>query len=463
MKNYKRKSFHKENEGKSRKILQTWKEISNYLDRNVRTCQRWEKKLNLPVYRIEESSRPSVFAYQDEIDEWLTNRVKNNEIGKKTFFERKGAVRGTIVVLCLAVVVLSFFFIFKYEDLKAHFELKNFNPTHFVLEDNVAHFYDDNNKSLWNFELNTQRDLNSDYFPSYKGLYELFDFADIDFDLKNEALFFHHNDKLNEREILLFDNDGTVHFRKVFDPDQNYIDSSLDYLGWVVTFLMFADVVEDKTPEILATWKNQDRFPSAFVIYDIKGKELCRYNHSGHLHMFKLYEKQDGRKYVYIGGTNNLLDGDATLAILDCSNLRNGTFPPYDVPEDLMEYSEKLKKYVPVNPVRSTQEYFIRICHNGVTRLKNSYSTAFIESIDKNGLKIRIPPVINEYRLDYYLDHSFRLMKIIPNLGFERIWNEFYLEKIVGIPLTEFIKQAEKNILFWDGERFVDFLNEDKN
>jgi hypothetical protein len=50
-------------------ILNSWKEISHYLDRNVRTCQRWEIELGLPVNRIDQNSEHSkVFAYKIDID-----------------------------------------------------------------------------------------------------------------------------------------------------------------------------------------------------------------------------------------------------------------------------------------------------------------------------------------------------------------------------------------------------------
>jgi len=50
----------------------TWKEIAVYLDCDVRTCQRWERKLGLPVHRLDpDSSKTRVFAYKGELDEWL--------------------------------------------------------------------------------------------------------------------------------------------------------------------------------------------------------------------------------------------------------------------------------------------------------------------------------------------------------------------------------------------------------
>lgn len=54
-----------------RRRLNSWKEISAYVGRDVRTVSRWEKQRGLPVYRLPGGGR-SVFAYADEIDAWLT-------------------------------------------------------------------------------------------------------------------------------------------------------------------------------------------------------------------------------------------------------------------------------------------------------------------------------------------------------------------------------------------------------
>lgn len=56
-----------------REILDSWKEIADYLRRTVRTCQRYERELGLPVHRLDEKARARVFAYRDEIDAWRAN------------------------------------------------------------------------------------------------------------------------------------------------------------------------------------------------------------------------------------------------------------------------------------------------------------------------------------------------------------------------------------------------------
>jgi predicted DNA-binding transcriptional regulator AlpA len=52
-------------------ILNSWKEIAAYIGRGVRTAQRWERDLALPVRRPRGKKRSAVIAVQSEIDAWL--------------------------------------------------------------------------------------------------------------------------------------------------------------------------------------------------------------------------------------------------------------------------------------------------------------------------------------------------------------------------------------------------------
>lgn len=56
-----------------RKLLNSWKEIAAYVGRGVRTVQRYELELALPVRRPAGTSRSSVMAFTDELDAWLNS------------------------------------------------------------------------------------------------------------------------------------------------------------------------------------------------------------------------------------------------------------------------------------------------------------------------------------------------------------------------------------------------------
>ncbi|HWG37487.1 MAG TPA: LamG-like jellyroll fold domain-containing protein [Terriglobales bacterium] len=54
--------------------LDSWKEIAAYLDRQVRTVQRWEKEEGLPIHRHAHRRQGSVYAFVTELDAWRENR-----------------------------------------------------------------------------------------------------------------------------------------------------------------------------------------------------------------------------------------------------------------------------------------------------------------------------------------------------------------------------------------------------
>jgi cephalosporin-C deacetylase-like acetyl esterase len=60
-------------------VLESWKEISAHLYRNIRTCQLWERDLGLPIHRLDGSPRARVFAFPDELDRWLDEKLQEHD------------------------------------------------------------------------------------------------------------------------------------------------------------------------------------------------------------------------------------------------------------------------------------------------------------------------------------------------------------------------------------------------
>ncbi len=53
-------------------MLNSWKEIAAYLGRGVRTVQRWERDLGLPVHRIGKGRRSPVYATVTDLNFWIS-------------------------------------------------------------------------------------------------------------------------------------------------------------------------------------------------------------------------------------------------------------------------------------------------------------------------------------------------------------------------------------------------------
>ncbi len=58
----------------SEERLDSWKEIAAYLNRDVKTAQRWEKREAMPVHRHLHDRMGSVYAFRVELDAWTRSR-----------------------------------------------------------------------------------------------------------------------------------------------------------------------------------------------------------------------------------------------------------------------------------------------------------------------------------------------------------------------------------------------------
>jgi hypothetical protein len=90
-------------------LLSSWKKIADYLDCGIRTCRRWEKEYGLPVHRIEGADKSPVFAFKEELDAWLKQKLNNRVTSKKRYRVPNILLRqGLIVVLLLCAVAFIF-------------------------------------------------------------------------------------------------------------------------------------------------------------------------------------------------------------------------------------------------------------------------------------------------------------------------------------------------------------------
>jgi hypothetical protein len=60
------------------RILSGWKDIANYFGKGVRTVQRYERELALPVCRPAGKTRGSVIATPSELDLWFASRLPDD-------------------------------------------------------------------------------------------------------------------------------------------------------------------------------------------------------------------------------------------------------------------------------------------------------------------------------------------------------------------------------------------------
>jgi TolB-like protein/Tfp pilus assembly protein PilF len=92
-------------------ILESWKEIADYLKKSERTCRRWEKEFGLSIHRMDGSPKARVFAYKNELDTWIQEMLHTVDDAEKRRVSLKGLNKSLsftllFFALCLIGVIL---------------------------------------------------------------------------------------------------------------------------------------------------------------------------------------------------------------------------------------------------------------------------------------------------------------------------------------------------------------------
>lgn len=450
------------------KRLDGWKEISGYLGRDVRTCQRWELELKLPIYRVKQDSiRSKVYSYTAEIDDWFNLTLKNNNGETKRIRSKKRIVPAILIVIVLVAVFFGFFsFVFSKKNQAAKLAPASQNPVRWDVKGSQIVVFDIRDNIVWTKDIHNSVPQESFYIfelsPSETDIVinklnnrNKIVLQDIDNDSKNEVLIYFNHEDPKERCVSLIDNDGSDMWTKHFEFNQEYREGRI-VNNYRVSKLAFEDINNDGHQEVLVLWSHVRRFPSIFLIYDIEGQELFRYAHTGILQFFVLNSLIGEERFIFYGGTNNLLGGDAVLGVLDNQNLKDGLGPPYGIPDDLKD-QEWIEQYIPLDPEKGVQKLYIRFKKNDVSRLHGVQWMSVLEvKAGKNEVMVHVncglEPICSLY---FVFDSGFRLKYVFPSANFTRAYNTLYEDGKVDLELEDFLKRCEQDVLFWDGENWI--------
>src|SRR5579862_6669734 len=73
-------------------IFSGWKDIASYMGKGVRTVQRYERKLKLPIRRPAGKTKGAVLAFKAEIDGWVKTSPVREGLGRSVHATENGAI-----------------------------------------------------------------------------------------------------------------------------------------------------------------------------------------------------------------------------------------------------------------------------------------------------------------------------------------------------------------------------------
>jgi hypothetical protein len=291
--------------GKKENILTSWKEIAAYLDRDVRTCVRWEQRYGLPVHRLERDSKAKVFAYKDQIDAWLAERSSVGPLHP----ERKGLARllgrPFPVIFALAGLAAAAYFLF----------LRSV-PMNFHIRGSVLTIVDQYGRELWPFDTGLSDLENEDvYRPRFKPkslgadyvpIWPYIMIRDINGDGRPEVLFSTQTvSQVREGTLFCFDDHGHELWRFVTGRELEFggqpFRAEYRIFGFNVD-----DYDGDGTLEILVLSHQKPDWPCQTVLLDPAGKLEGEYWNAGYFMDGQAGDVDgDGQKELVLSGVNN--------------------------------------------------------------------------------------------------------------------------------------------------------------
>jgi len=294
-----------------KKRLDTWKEIADYMGRDIRTCQRWEMEFDLPVYRMSQHKKSRVFCYTNELDDWIENKSQKAENHQEIRRFHPSKRKKLFMLLFSSLAVFTGFLIFLAS--KINVSTGN-NPLDFKLYGSKLVILGNGDKKLWEFDTGINNLENENHYRTHSmekqvvgiGYYlPRLIIKDLDSDGQNEVLLSYcTKDNSLEDMLICFSSTGEQLWNKSLGRVSQFGDILLsdDYR---IKGFDIKDFDSDGKYEIMVLINHQQSFPGRALFFDAQGNELGEFWNSGHLYDYDFYDLDNDRTdEIIIAGYN---------------------------------------------------------------------------------------------------------------------------------------------------------------
>ncbi len=328
---------------------------------------------------------------------------------------------------------------------------KDPNPAYARAKDEFLIAYNKDGEELWRkhfgFGYNyDEQDMNT---PGKPPLDQLLVTMDLEGDGKNQVvtLCWGEPNSPLRNTIFCYNADGIERWkyelhRTITFGSQRYSD---DYL---FTRMIVGDFDHDGVPEVIALAQHLPDFPCIVVRLDARnGKFLGEYWHPGYLLALE-HTDLDGDvvQEILLGGVSNAYAQPA-LAILD--------------PRKIGGHAPATVKYIPQDVQEGAEKYYLLFPHTDLAKFAADVKGTVGEiRIAADGLiEVGTGEIMADnrpYGPMYYFDSKMKVVKLLPEVGFEALHKRLEAEGKLTRKLNEqYYKELIEGVRYWDGEKFV--------
>jgi hypothetical protein len=314
---------------REREELSSWKEIAEFLGVSVRTAQRWESEMALPVRRVGGEKGRTVAAYTDELKNWKAKHAPTS-----AWWNNPQLLRNYAIVMTISTVSLGGYVV---RDLTG--KLMRGEPAGAYWRGATLVAMDSNDRELWRRPFPHEPNLD-------RGSPLL---RDINRDGHVETIVpvVPNNPTIRDSLggfLICLSSKGKDLWK--LQPSRVVSDRKRSYSGIYVlrASASFPSPGKDGTLWTAATFANHFDYPGVAVVVDGNGKLRGEYWHSGHLdHVATQDLDQDGVDEILLAGMT-LGRKQAVVRVFDPRKFGGADTLPAGHPNQLLGFSEGTQK-----------------------------------------------------------------------------------------------------------------------
>ncbi len=400
------------NDAQKGKTLQSWKEIANCLGVTVRSVQRWEKTAGLPVYRQGRGKKARVFAYSDELQNWMESGGAGREeeaggdadsVPARPAWYRPAAIIVAILAVVCGVLWQAGFF--------ARFRV----PNSWVVEGPTLKILDANGRLCWQKSF---PGLNSSYLVDAPDKVLV---ADVDADGRKEVVFNFVPENIGQEggSLFCFEQNGGLRWEHRFGARKTFGTRSFtpNYVGCFVRQVSF-----EGRPHLLTVANHHLWYPAQAALLDPKtGRLVEEYWHPGGVRFCVLQDlDRDGTDEVLLGAINNPGEGlgHAGLAVLKLpfSKAPKRAAPPDD----------------PFPAATGGGEFaYLLFPHSDMCKVMGMLPTISRLGIEPNGRIMMQTALPEGGAIVYYLDFNLNVVEFRFADNLVAVHDRYYLQRLL--------------------------------
>ena len=473
--------------------LNSWKEIAGYLSKGVRTVQRWEAQMGLPVRRLGREGGEIVYGLRSEIDAWILKGGKAIASDALPAVEptateeplpapidiatpappppsptRKTALRwlwGAPVVIGLIGLAMTGG---QGAMMRAGApsgpapssslsaqpgDATGANPIGASFESGMLTAWSVESKVIWTMRIRAGIDDRLDTrIPLPAGrIFTRIAVADLEGDGRNEVLLLTNALSGSGDSLRVFNSDGSPRF--MHTPGRPVTYGSEVYPGYNANGIHLLHD-GDESPELWLTAANVSLFPSILQRISATGEVMSDYWSNGHIMSVRPATLR-GRPFLLVGAYHNETRG-GSLAILDRERA-TGTAPADTAAYRCLDCAEGTPVEFLVFPRADiTKEMTQGQGTASVIDARLVGQTNLVITVNQMGTKIPGESEPVSGTLNYTLSvEDLQLRAFLPGWGFLAIHKEFHRAGRLNHAFGPAEEAELKGILRWDGTRFV--------